>query len=205
MIAVTLTTSDGLDLEARWDLPAAPSGYVVFCHPHPLFGGTMTAPLMQGVTSRLVDAGMAVLRFNFRGVAASEGRHDFGIAEQLDVQAAVDLAESTYPQLSLRIAGWSFGAATALAWQATSGNASPYGGIAPPTDFDRAPELPLPDRLNGADRVFILGDRDQFTTVDELRTYADCIGAALEVIKGSDHFFHFREDRVAEILARRFT
>ena len=48
----------------------------------------------------------------------------------------------------------------------------------------------------------MLGDRDQFVTVDELRAYADSIAAELVVMAGSDHFFHFRDQRVAEYVAQ---
>ena len=63
----TLTTSDGLTLEALWNEPPAPRAAVLLCHPHPLHGGTMRAPLMEGITTRLVHQDIAVLRFNFRG------------------------------------------------------------------------------------------------------------------------------------------
>ncbi len=43
----------------------------------------------------------------------------------------------------------------------------------------------------------ILGDRDQFTTVADTEEYATGIGAELRVLQGSDHFFYFREERVA--------
>ena len=55
---IELETHDTETLEARWDLPDDPTRAVVFCHPHPQQGGTMTAPLMEGITSFLVDAGI---------------------------------------------------------------------------------------------------------------------------------------------------
>lgn len=198
---IALTTADGVVLEGRWDVPPHPERALVFCHPHPLHRGTMTAPLMVGVTRHLVAAGFAVLRFNFRGVGNSEGRHDYGVGELDDVQAAIDLAAAAHPSLPLCIAGWSFGAATALVWQAETHSTIPYAGIAPPVDSERAPRLPDPGSLRPAQRTFVLGDRDQFVAVDELRAYADGIGAHLEVLRGSDHFFYFREDRVAAAVA----
>lgn len=198
---IALTTGDDVALEGRWDASADPGRVLVFCHPHPLHRGTMAAPLMVGVTRHLVEAGFAVLRFNFRGVAGSGGTHDYGVGELADVQAAVDLASATYPSLPLGIAGWSFGAATALVWQAKTGSSLPYVGIAPPVDSERAPSLPEPEELQTARRTFVLGDRDQFIAVEDLQAYADRIGASLEVLKGSDHFFYFREDRVAAAMA----
>jgi uncharacterized protein len=182
-----LHTADDLELEARWDRPDEPQRCVVFCHPHPLQRGTMTAPLMVAVTEHLVDAGFAVLRFNFRGVGSSHGSHGHGIDELADIDAAIAAAASTHGDLPQAIAGWSFGAATALVWQARRGDGRPYAGIAPPVDSTRAPALPAPDR-------------DQFTSVDAISSYAATIGGTVEVLAGSDHFFYFREERVADIV-----
>ncbi len=192
-----IRVSDEVDLEARWDLQEDPSHLAVFCHPHPLQRGTMTAPLMNNVTRHLVAAGFAVLRFNFRGVGTSTGTHGLGVDEMDDISAAVDVAIARYPELPFGICGWSFGAATALRWQARQQSHAPYVGIAPPVQSDRSPALPPPADLMPAPRRFIIGDRDQFCTVEQIETYADSIGASVEVLNGSDHFFYFREERVA--------
>jgi hypothetical protein len=196
-----IRTTDGEVLEARWDLPDLPQRAVVFCHPHPLYGGTMTAPLMVGVTRYLVDHGFAVLRFNFRGVGASTGVHGNGSDEVADVAAAVATGDAAHPEIPLSLAGWSFGAATALSWAAASGSRHAYAGIAPPVLSGMTPRLPPAEALAPAPRTFILGNRDQFVPVGELERYAGSIGASLRVLPGSDHFFSFREERVAEIVA----
>ncbi len=194
-----------VSLAARWDAPDAPTNVVVFCHPHPLQRGTMSAPLREGVTRSLCMRGFAVLRFNFRGAGDSTGTHDFGVGEVDDVHAAVGEAAATYPGLPLSIAGWSFGAATALRYQAREQSTASYVGVAPPVSSNRSPQLPLRHELAPAHRTFVLGDRDQFVTVDELSEYAGRIGAHLEVLSGSDHFFYFREERVAAAVADGLT
>jgi alpha/beta superfamily hydrolase len=50
-------------------------------------------------------------------------------------------------------------------------------------------------------RMIIVGDRDQFTTVAAVEAYAASIGASVEVLQGSDHFFYFREARVGDHVA----
>ena len=80
MTDLRLPTDDGEEIEALWDLPLDPRGTVVLCHPDPEAGGTMSAPLMVGITRHLVAAGLAVLRFNFRGVGSSTGHHGAGVA-----------------------------------------------------------------------------------------------------------------------------
>ena len=163
----------GIELEARWDGPERPTHAAVFCHPHPQQGGTMTAPLMEKVTNVLVDRDIAVLRFNFRGIGTSAGTWDGGVGEIDDVAAAVDAAAEAYPALQLGIAGWSFGAATSLRWAARDKSTLPWVGIAPPPPTrDDKRHLPLTADLRDAQRLFILGDRDQFATVDVMEDYA---------------------------------
>jgi alpha/beta superfamily hydrolase len=190
-----------IELEGRWDLPERPSAGVVLCHPHPLHRGTMTVPLLEAITRFLVARSAAVLRFNFRGVGRSTGAHDEGLGEIDDVAAAMEHAAGSFPRLGFGIAGWSFGAATALRWQARDRSENDYVGIAPGAGRAGHQRLPDPAALPPARRTFIVGDRDQLIPVDELVSYARRCGAHLEVIAGSDHFFYFREQAVAGILA----
>lgn len=165
----------------------------------------MNAPLLRDVTHHLVTAGVAVLRFNFRGVGSSQGIWDNGDGERDDVDSAVSFATDRHPDWLWNLAGWSFGAATSLRWQAAAGSQLPYVGIAPPVDRPHTPQLPAPSELQPAPRSFIIGDRDQFTTVDQLETYAATINSRVTVLKGSDHFFYFREERVAESILAGLT
>lgn len=196
----TLATTDGLQLAAMWDEPADPSAAIVFCHPHPLHRGSMRAPLMAKVTTRLVHHGFAVLRFDFRGVGESEGDHDGGEAEHLDIDAAWAEVADRHPGLRRGMAGWSFGAATSLNWVVSRRVDAPWVGIAPPVASERTPDLPTTDDARGR-RAIVVGDRDQFVSSSELATYAATIGAELHVMPGSDHFFYFREERLADLVA----
>jgi hypothetical protein len=202
MKLVRLTTTDGIELEARWDVPEAPAtAAMVFCHPDPRQRGTMNAPLMVAVAGRLASAGFAVLRFNFRGVGTSTGSSTGGDGEIDDVASAIAEARATFPDIPQGLAGWSFGAATSLRWLGRTGAAMPWCGIAPPVSAGLVPDLPNGTDLADSSRTFIIGDRDQFTTVRGLTEYANAVGGTVEVLAGSDHFFHFRENRVADIVA----
>lgn len=197
-------SSGDVDLEARWDLPEGEhQRAVVFCHPHPQFGGTMRAPLMHRVAKVMVSRGLAVLRFNFRGVGESTGEWGDGLGEIEDVGAAMETATADYGS-AVALAGWSFGAAASLRWQAQANSGTPYAGIAPPVSGPLTPTLPRPSDLAAGRRLFVLGDRDQFVAVDDLGDYARSIDATLEVIEGSDHFFNACEQTVGEILAGFF-
>ncbi len=198
---ITIEGAEGIALEGRWDQAPVATGAVVFCHPHPQHGGTMTAPLMHKVAKGLVARGLSVLRFNFRGVGLSTGTWEGGLGEIDDVAAAVARARHDHPDLAVGLAGWSFGAATALAWQAREQDASPMAGIAPPVRTELVERLPRPEELAAASRTLIVGDRDQFVTVEDLQEYANAAGATVTVLKGSDHFFFFREEQVAGLVA----
>lgn len=201
----TIRTTGGLSLEARWDDAADPAGVVVvLCHPHPLDGGTMNAPLMQRVTASLNNAGLHVLRFNFRGVGASEGAWGMGAAEMQDVAAAVEAAQLAFPKAGIGVAGWSFGATTSLRWQIETGSELPWVGIAPGIHSYRGSEVPEIDRVAPADRLIIFGDRDQFADRDAMEAFATRLGAAIEVLRGSDHFFYNREEVVGSLVAGHF-
>ncbi len=198
---MTLRTSDGITLEHRWTKADDAKRIAVLCHPHPQFGGTMNAPLMRRVKNVLAERGFAVLRFNFRGVGESEGRFGGGVNEVLDLDAAVELARSAYPDLPLGIAGWSFGSVIALRWSAQHRSDLPYAGIAPPVGSNLILELPDRRHLAPAPRTIIIGDADQFTTVEKVTEYAASIDAAVEVVPNSDHFFFTKEGEVGNLVA----
>jgi uncharacterized protein len=187
-----LETSDGERLEARWDHAVNPIGATVFCHPHPLNRGSMNAPLMIGVTLRLVEVGFSVLRFNFRGTGSSTGRHDHGAAEVLDVAAAASSARAT--GLPLSLAGWSFGAGVALNWLAEDANPPPYSGIAPPPEN-------LPDALPPGPKRLIVGTREQVIDSQALLVYAARLSIDVILTPG-DHFFHGRGKKIGDLVAQ---
>ena len=187
-----LRTQDGETLEARIDTPNAPTRITVLCHPHPLQGGTMNNPLMIAVAGRLAERSHAVIRFNFRSIGKSSGSHDEGDAEVLDVGSAMDLARER--RLPLGLAGWSFGAGTALRWLATQSDPIPYVGIAPDASS-------LPRDLPPGPKRIILGTRDQLIDRDRLVTYAEEKAIDLVLTPG-DHFFHGRGERIGDLVAQ---
>ena len=82
-------------LELSVDLPeaaAARAGYAIVCHPHPLEGGTMHNKVVTMLARSLRELGLTTVRFNFRGVGASEGSYDNGRGETLDLLAVAQWA-----------------------------------------------------------------------------------------------------------------
>ena len=102
-------------LEAILMLPdGAPQAAAVVCHAHPLQGGVMHFKVVFRVAKALQAENVAALRFNFRGVGRSEGRHDDGRGEQDDVRAGLDELARRFPGLPLLAGGFSFGSVMAL-------------------------------------------------------------------------------------------
>ncbi len=110
--------SGDVTIEGELLLPAGkgPFPAVAVCHPHPLYGGDMNNSVVVTICRALTEQGVAALRFNFKGVGASGGRHSGGAGERDDTVAALAFLESRKEVDSARIglAGYSFGGGVAL-------------------------------------------------------------------------------------------
>jgi alpha/beta superfamily hydrolase len=94
--------------------PATDRGVVaIICHPHPLHGGTLHNKVVAMLERSFLELGARTLRFNFRGVGASEGVHDHGDGETLDTIAVGEWLARVRPGDVLWLAGFSFGSMVA--------------------------------------------------------------------------------------------
>lgn len=107
MPQVEFPAADGLRLEGNLSPPNEPNGgAAVICHPHSQHGGSMDSWMMPVLQRALVADGWLALRFNFRGVGASEGSYDKGEGELKDVAGAVDyLLEEAGDRATLLVGG----------------------------------------------------------------------------------------------------
>ena len=185
-----------------------PSPAVVLCHPHPQFGGDMYNNVVSAVVEALVERNIAAIRFNFRGVGGSGGRHDDGDGEQADVRAALDYA-STLPAVDgdrIGLAGYSFGAgmAAAVAADAVAGKRLPaLALIALPLGAggDRASALAAyPNPV-----LLIAGANDESCPEGALGELASALGDGAEtrIVAGADHFW-FGHERAAGAIVSEF-
>ena len=176
-------------LEALWEqLEAARDDLVgLVCHPHPLFGGTMHNKVVHHTALALQELGLSVLRFNFRGAGASQGKHDQGRGEADDVRAALGWLEEKLPEAGVVLAGFSFGAWVGLRVGCESARVRALVGIGLPadsTDFSYLADCSKP-------KLLVQGARDQYGS----RTAVEGVLASasepkrLLWVENADHFF----------------
>lgn len=186
------------------DTGEVPGAVAVICHPHPLQQGTMQNKVTTTLARTFANLGAVSVRFNFRGVGASEGRHADGAGERDDVLAAVAWSRSRWPGLRVYLAGFSFGAAMALG---VASRAQPAGlvTVAPPirwlpADFV-APRCPW---------LLVHGSADDVVPAEPVLAWAEALVAPPHVVllDGVGHFFHGNlsalRDAVAEFFGTDF-
>ncbi len=192
-----LTTTDGLSLEAEADLPPTPRAAVVLAHPHPAQGGSMRSLVTSELFRTLPDAGLATLRFNFRGVEGSEGHHAAGADEHLDVEAGIEALVGLAPGLPLVLAGWSFGADVALT--VVDDRLAAWFLVAPPLRV-----VPLDTMAAAHDprpKLLAVGEHDPFRPpASAAEITAAWANTEVVTVAGADHFFAGRTDKLAELL-----
>ena len=139
------------------------------------------------LAERLTEAGIAVVRFNFRGVGGSAGSYDGAGGEVSDLGAVLDWVEAGYPDLTILLGGYSFGASVASE-QLSNPAITRVLLIAPPLGNL---EVTAPDGSKPVD-VFA-GDSDPFVDLELLKAWQ---AAEIHLIPGADHFF---SDRLPEL------
>lgn len=167
----------------------------VICHAHPLHGGMMHFKVIFRAAKALQSQGLAVLRFNFRGVGRSAGEHDGGRGEQADAQAALSEMERRFPGLPLVLGGFSFGSVVTAKVAARDPRVRAVLIMGFPIT-----RLDMPVDLSGVlrPRLFVQGGEDQFGSGEAMRELvAGAEGPRrIEVVEGADHFFTGRLDEL---------
>ena len=171
-------------------------GVALVLHPHPLGGGTMHNKVVFRAAAALNDAGLTVLRINFRGVGQSTGVHDEGRGEREDVRAGLDYLSQQYPGLRITVCGFSFGCRVGLEVGIQDPRVSFLIGIGTPLDkydfsFVAQSRKPL---------LLVHGEHDEFGDVEQLRALVaelePSVPVQLVVIPGAGHFFEGHLDEL---------
>lgn len=171
-----------------------PIAGMVICHPDPRMLGTMDDTVVMACVRALVGRGIAVLRFNFRGVGGSTGSFDGGVGEINDVLGALDCLrqQKVADRDRLFLGGYSFGSVMALKALPGSGDVLAYAAVALPFvgapeqqeefDFVRDVRVPL---------FVVIGETDEYGSAEAIRTlFAERqVKGEVVVIPEADHFF----------------
>jgi alpha/beta superfamily hydrolase len=187
-------------LEARlWEpeKDRAPAAAIVFCHPHPLYGGTMDNKVVFRAARGLQNAGLAVLRFNFRGVRRSEGQHDGAGGEVADMGAALDWMHARYPALELWGGGFSFGARVATQRALEDARLARLVLVALPV---LAFDVSYIGRVTTPGFILMAG-KDEYGTLAELRRRYPDVVARFETSEVPD-VGHFFDESTSEVQSR---
>ena len=148
----------------------------------------------------LAEAGLVVLRFNFRGVGISTGSHDEGVGERDDLRDAMDWLERRYPTLPLVVGGFSFGSMVAMGVGAEDHRAVALLGLGLPVEkaeYDFG-------FLAGVDKpvLVVQGEDDEFGSGQAVAGLVRPMGAHITLVRipGSDHYFTERLDELTDTI-----
>ena len=174
-------------VEALLDLPAGqPQGTAVIAHPHPLYGGTMSNKVVQTLARAFVQTGWRAVRFNFRGVGASEGAYDEGRGEAADM---LEVIRQMAPEGPLALAGFSFGAFVTSHAVAGITPRLPEKIVLVGTAASRFAVSPIAPELH--ERTLVLhGEQDDTVALSSVMDWARPQSLPVTVIPGVEHFFH---------------
>lgn len=177
--------------------PLAAPAFAVVCHPHPLMGGAMSNKVAYTLASCAQKAGLHVLRFNFRGVGRSAGKHDQGRGETDDVVFLADWLHQQLPGARPVLMGFSFGAWVSLR-AAQRVQPAAQVSIAPPFtkyfgDVPPPPRQPCP-------WLVMHGLDDEVVAYDDTKAILDAYAPPPELVTldGVGHFFHGRLNDITD-------
>lgn len=195
-------------IEVLRDAPApelALRGVAVIAHPHPLFGGTMDNKVVQTLARAFLQCGWQTVRFNFRGVGASEGVHDEGRGEAEDFLAVVEQFAPASEQRPLALAGFSFGAyvmSHAMATLAPTRSLEKLVFVG--TAASRFDVAVVPPELH--ERALVLhGEHDDTVPLASVMDWARPQVLPVTVVPGGGHFFHGQLPLLKSLVVRHLS
>lgn len=175
-------------LEAVMTIPELtdPKYIAIIGHPHSLQGGTMNNKVVTTLTRVFKCFDIPSIRFNFRGVGASEGQYDGGIGESEDMILLAEQCQSSFPDAKMAFAGFSFGSYVAFRAAARVQN-SLLISIAPPIhhyDFNNISPI-------STHWIIVQGDEDEVVPVEAVRQFV-ALNPEINYIEfeNTGHFFH---------------
>jgi alpha/beta superfamily hydrolase len=184
-------------IECAIDLPATPPiGTAIVCHPHPQHGGTMDNKVVQTLARAVLQLGWRSVRFNFRGIGASQGGWDDGVGEIDDAMAVIDAQRDASAPLLL--AGFSFGGyvASQAAQRLPDGaKAAQLVLVGPSTEKQAMATVP-------PETIVVHGEVDDVVPLSATLAWARPQSLPVIVLPGVGHFFHGQLALLKSVLVR---
>ena len=197
------------EIELDMVLPDQPNNIAVLCHPHPLYGGTMHDSVLQVAAEALLQRNVGVVRFNFRGVGASQGisgkptadektARPYAPPEVGDLLAVSRWLMNEHGAQASLCAGYSFGAH--VLWHALPLlSAKRVLLIAPPT---AAMTFQTVDNLSPGRIHSVWCDDDDFVDANYFANRSDI---QCSTLAGGGHFFAGQGDNLASAVVFALT
>lgn len=175
--------------------PHADAAYVIVCHPHPLHGGSMDNKVVTMTTKAYEYIGCNAIRFNYRGVGASDGEYGDNHGEVEDAMAVAHWLLKHRDVKKIYFAGFSFGAYIAAK---AAAHTQDLGVVTVEHVLLIAPSVlnsPFADVTPfGVRTSVIMGDQDEIVPFEEVQDWVDKLYPPVELMpmEGAGHFFHGR-------------
>jgi len=186
------------NLEGVAHLPdSAPRAIAVVAHPLPTMGGTMENKVVTTLAKIFAELGFVALRFNFRGVGASEGAFDEGDGEVEDVLTVVRHARQEYGDLPLILSGFSFGG---YVQACAAPQLHPHKMVLVAPAVGRFAMPPVPH-----DTLLVHGDLDEVVPLADVLQWARPLHLPIVVVPGAEHFFHGQLNQIRQIVLHEFS
>jgi hypothetical protein len=191
------TTGTAGQLEGVAHVPKdAPQALAIVCHPLPTMGGTMENKVAFTLAKTFTELGCVSLRFNFRGVGASEGEFTGGDGEVEDVRAVVEFAREQFGDLPLVLSGFSFGGYVAAR---AAQQLQPQHLILAAPAVGRFAMPPVP-----AHTLVIHGEHDDVVALADTLEWARPQHLPIVVLPQAEHYFHGRLSQLRDIVRQHF-
>lgn len=177
------------------DIPCA---LAVVAHPLPTMGGNMENKVAVMLAKTFAEMGCVAVRFNFRGVGASEGEFTGGEGEEQDMIDVVHYAQEQFgEELPLLLSGFSFGGYVAA--RAAQRLKPQHLVLAAPAVGRFAMPAVSPDTL------VIHGEHDDVVPLADALDWARPQHLPIVVLPQAEHFFHGRLTQLRDIVKRHFS
>jgi alpha/beta superfamily hydrolase len=160
-------------------------GIALIAHPNPQQGGTLDNKVAQTLAKAFHALDYVAVRFNFRGVGASQGSFDDGDGECEDALAALEYARDRFGRrLPYALGGFSFGAyvQTRVAQRVEAERLVLAGPAVKRFEVAAVP----------ADTIVIHGEQDEVVPLADVFDWARPQLLPVVVFPGCTHFFHGR-------------